>query len=385
MIDQSDRSMESRVSAALLNSRLLIRNIGVSCGGRVPRLSRADCQGPVSRVPGMLMSYKIFENLLPQKLDSPEADLATAIQVLIQRLEEVKSVSLAAASSQLVLGSMIIRGSRQKLRPTARSLQPLFDQLQFPWLCPALHNDFLRQQKVRRTTTSIERRTSSVPPSPPTRPPLSARLKSATSTRGFAFAVSGDPIREDDQHIPFAFSSNSGQVELPHFDPGAPLIIQDSLTLAPRTFRAVGGIGGDIADLHRILQACLQLGQVDRASATVKRLSNIYKSDSQEAIDVHNTYLGGIAAQLIITRDLSLLQHLHKWFEVEMRGRNIDPDGTTIALMIQASFQDENDKKIARTVRRYLQIAKNYDIYHEALEASLARLTDQEAARLTQV
>ena len=284
---------------------------------------------------------------------------------------------------------MIIRGSRQKLRRDAtRRLQPLLDQLQLPWLCPALHHDFPRQQKARRSATSVERR-------PPRTPAVT--LQQRAHDRGFAFAASAEPIPQDD-YLPWDTSSrfsntNAGKTfswpserttsELPYFNPATPLIIPDSLQLAPRNFRFIDGIGGDVGDIHRVLQACLQLGQLDRASATVRRLNDIYKPDSLELVEAHNAYLSSMYAEIATTKDVGLLKHMHKWFEVEMRGIGIKPDETTVALMIQASFHDSNEKKIARTVRRYLAIAREYDIYDLAMGALYPRMTDAEFIRMT--
>ena len=283
---------------------------------------------------------------------------------------------------------MIIRGSRQKLRRDgARRLQPLVDQLQCPWLCPALHNDNLTLRKVRRTTTYADRRPSSLPPRAPS--------GNRTANRGLAYAASLDHFSQDDylpwdaslpqvskaqESVPWA--SGRSTSDLPQFDPSTPLVIPES-HVAPRNFRHVEGIGGDIHDIHRILQACLQLGQLDRASATIRRLNDIYKPESAELLDAHNAYCAGIVSKIIITKDPSLLGHLHKWFEVEMRARGIHPNEITIALMVQASFYEYNEKKIGRTIRRYLALSRDYRIYDAAIQAIYTRLSDSEFLQMT--
>ncbi|MCJ1331785.1 DNA-directed RNA polymerase [Thelotrema lepadinum] len=283
---------------------------------------------------------------------------------------------------------MIIRSSRQGLRRDAsRSLQPLFDQLQCPWLCPALHNDFLRRQKVRRTATSVDRRTPPVAP-------FTAGNRS--QERGFAYAAAAEPGQDD--YLPWDTPSNSSNNSvgrdftwnsqrpfsgLSAFDPAATLVIPDSLKLAPRNFRYVNGIGGEVGDIHRILQACLQLGQLDRAAATVRRLNDIYKPDSLELLEAHNAYFAGILVNIRTTKNQGLLNHMHKWFEVEMRGNGVKPNETTIALVIQTSFHDFNEKKIARTVRRYLAIAKELDIYDLTMGTLYTRMSDAEFIQMT--
>jgi DNA-directed RNA polymerase, mitochondrial len=292
---------------------------------------------------------------------------------------------------------MLLRGSRRSIRrDAARGLKPLFDQLQCPWLCPALHNDLLSKHKARTTTTSTDRRASSLPTTPLSRTKTS--LIRTPQERGLASATSSDYFQTD-HHQPWSVSlsdypqqwkgSNWGAdnifAELPPIDPSAPLIISDSTRMAPRAFTSRGGIGGDVEDIHRILHACLQLGQIDRASATVRRLGDIYKLDSIELLDAHNAFLGGMIAKLIISKDQSLLAQIQRWFEVEMRYKGIVPNETTIALMIQASFYDANEARIGRSVRRYLALAMEYDIYDETRAATLSRLTYEEAIRLTRV
>ena len=284
------------------------------------------------------------------------------------------------SDAALSLLSMIIRGTRQKLhRNAARGLQPLFDQLQFPWLCPALYNDS-RQQKLRRSATSIERKHN------PRLPPVTAG--SRISDRGYAHAAPSESFVQDD-YVPwdappppsdqltddFPFLAHRSVSELPQFDPSTPLVLPDSLQLAPRNFRHIDGIGGEISDIHRVLHACLQVGQLDRASTTVRRLNTIYKADSPELVEAHNAYLSGLVAKLVNTRDQELLRQLHKWFEVEMRGIGVRPSATTIALMLQGSLQDDNEKKVGRTVRRLFAIAEDYEIYDAVLDAVFTRLS----------
>ena len=284
--------------------------------------------------------------------------------------------------------SMIIRGSRQKLRRDAgRSLQPLFDQLQCPWLCPALHIDTLRQRKVRRTTNYADRRPSSLSPS--------FAAGNRTPDRSFAQVAVSDHVPPD-PFLPivsstnsssgdaFAWSAEGTSSDLPHFDPSAPLVLPNSLHTTPRLFRHVDGIGGDVNDIYRILIACLQLGQLDQATATVRRLSNIYKPQSQEMLAVHNAYLAGIVPKIVITKDLTLLARMNKWFEVEMRAKGTNPDGTTIALMVQASFFEDNEKKIGRTIRRYLALAREYGVFDSAIEFSREYLSHTEFSQMIQ-
>ena len=294
---------------------------------------------------------------------------------------------------------MIVRSARQKTqRNVPQTLQSIVNQLQLPWLCPAFNGHPRHQQRSRKTTTSIER-TSTYVPTSNFRPPYRTNQTRRTPTdRGLAYATSVEQNFQDEhlpwdtttrhqQNPPFPASwlPKSTQSDLPKFDPAKPVIISSSMQLAPRKFRYDSSVGGEIGDIHQILQACLQVGRLDRASITMRRLNCIYKLDAPELTNAHNAYIGAVVAKIVITKDQELLRHLHKWFQVEIRGVGIKPNETTFALMVQATLNDSNEKKVGRTVRRYLALSKDEGIYDEARTATLTHLSDWEAAKVTRV
>ena len=216
--------------------------------------------------------------------------------------------------------------------------------------------------------------------------------------RGYAVSALPELHQPDDylpwdsqplpQHdVPFANTNPPGNAlsDLPVFDSASPLIIPSATRLAPRRFRSERGVGGEIGDIHRILQACLQLGQLDRAIATLRRLNEIYRVDSVELVEAHNAYIGALVARIVITKDQALLKQVHKWVQVDMRANGIQPNDVTFALIIQASLHDVNENKIGRTIRRYLALSNEMGIYDEARIAILSRLSDQEAAKVALV
>ena len=169
------------------------------------------------------------------------------------------------------------------------------------------------------------------------------------------------------------------------FNPSAPLIIQDSLSKAPRKFRVENGVSGSIDEIEGILRTCLKVGRLDRAAATLRRLNTIYKIDAPELVALHNEYIGFLVRQIVRTKDQNLLRQLQKWFEVDMCAKGIAPRPTTIALMIQAALQESKQAKIDRTVRRYIALADEAGFMDEAMTVALGMLTEQEIGRVTRV
>ena len=297
---------------------------------------------------------------------------------------------------------MIIRASRPKLPlDAARSLQPAFEQLNLPWLCPALCGTPIRQPL--RMATTVSTKTSSVscpPPYQKIRKP--APIQRPAPGRGYAYAAVAECAVNNDEYIPFDHPSlpyshstpsghpwapNKGSADLPLFDPTSPLVLHDSLRPAPRKFRDHNGhgSGGEIYEIHQTLQACLQVGRLERAAATLRRLSFIYRLDAPELIKIHNEYLASLIDRVVDTKDQELLKHVQHWFEVEIRAQGIPPDALTYGLMLRASFQEANQLRIDRNIRRYIALADQAGLRDEALCTSLTTLNAQEIGRVTRV
>ncbi|MCJ1250883.1 DNA-directed RNA polymerase [Trapelia coarctata] len=218
--------------------------------------------------------------------------------------------------------------------------------------------------------------------------------------RGYAYAAVADYAANNDEYIPFdqpglpfspsgssgyPWAPDRGLANLPTFDPTSPLVIHDSLRPGPRKFRDhfAEGSGGDIQEIHQTLQACLQVGRLERAAATLRRLSSIYRLDAPELINTHNDYLVSLIDRVVNTKDQELLKQVQHWFEVEIRAQGIPPDALTYGLMLRASFQEANQLKIDRTIRRYIALAEQAGLRDEALCTALTTLNAQEIGRVT--
>ena len=267
---------------------------------------------------------------------------------------------------------MLLRASRRRLpRNVAFQTLPDAEQLQLPFLCPALYRSI-----------SSQRRTSSH-----SRPPLDANGNVPRPTfrhredagqapsRGLASAAGQATFQE--HYIPWDTPSHGPYRKVTSSEsrkpspPGAfdlassPLVLDHTPVTVLPAFRATGSISGDVNEIHQTLHACLQVGRFDRAAALVRRLGQLYKRDAPGLLAAHKDYVREVTLRITRTRDMRLLQDLLSWFELEMRRQGILQDASTFALIIQASLQDPNPKRRARTIKRYYNLAREAGVEDE--------------------
>ena len=292
---------------------------------------------------------------------------------------------------------MIVRAAgRKPLHDASKALLPAFEQIHLPWLCPALLGRPTHHQPRRSSATVADKRLGAPSSLSPQRGRKTATPLRHPSSRGFAYAAVDDHGFNADHYIPFENpSTESGShqqswlrpdpLSLPDFNPSSPIHIDDSLIPSPRLFRHINGIGGEVTEMQRTLQACLTVGRFQRAVTTMRRLNQIFKPDAPELVKIHNDYIRVLVNRVIKTKDQDLLKQIQRWFEVDMRGKGVPPDDTTYALMIRAAFQEANDLKIDRTIRRYIGLAEEAGLCDRAMEATLNILNSQEIGRVTRV
>jgi DNA-directed RNA polymerase, mitochondrial len=144
-------------------------------------------------------------------------------------------------------------------------------------------------------------------------------------------------------------------------------------------------VGGDIEDIHQTVHACLQVGRLERAESLMRRLQKIYRPDAAELLQSHNDYISILVDEIVYTKKRGLLEHVQRWFEVDLRGSGVVPNALTYALMIRASFYESKQTKIDRTIRRYLALAARAGLQDETMAAALHILNDQQIGKMCQV
>lgn len=248
------------------------------------------------------------------------------------------------------------------------------ESLQLPFLCPAL---FITPRRTR-TTSTVSRFNTKRNLNQSRAPTVQQNACGLSHSRSLASAAAIDYSSHQDSYIPWerhptalhTYQPNSTERStsaFPILDPNSPpIIIKDSLSTQPKKFRtAKDAISGDINEIHQTLIACLQVGRLDRAAALVRRLNQIYDTNAEGLLVAHNQYVGELAHRIVKNQDEQLLQTLQKWFQVDLRDAGVTPNAFTYSMMIRASLQASDVRK-DRTVRRYVNLAKEADLGEEA-------------------
>lgn len=268
---------------------------------------------------------------------------------------------------------MLARASRRSLQHDAyKQASATVEGIHLPFLCPALYTH-PRHSRRRSSTISAhsksglkDSRASAVSKPPPHR-------------RHLASAATADYRTQGEYHVPFDLGSVSGYNYQPRFhaqsisalrpfDPSSsPIIINDTLSTHPKTFRAKDAITGNLNEIHQNLHACLQVGRLERAAALMRRLNQIYKPTAPGLLAAHHEYVKEVSYRISQTNDQHLLHHLQRWFIVDFKEAGVVPDAEIYAWMIQASLQTSGTRK-HRTVRRYVNLAKETNVYEKTMD-----------------
>jgi len=239
--------------------------------------------------------------------------------------------------------------------------------LQLPFLCPALFG----KPNHARTTFTVDRSTPKRRSNQSRAITVQPKACGEPHRRSLASAATAiDYAPQYDSYIPWDKSRTETYNYQPDFtDPSIgvhpryepdspPIIIKDSLSTHPKKFRtSKDAISGDTNEIHQTLHACLQVGRLERAAVLVRRLNQIYRPDEEGLLIAHNEYVSELTHRIVKNKDQPLLQHLQRWFQVDLRDIGVEPDAVTYSMMIRASLQGADVRK-DRTVRRYINLAK---------------------------
>ncbi len=159
-------------------------------------------------------------------------------------------------------------------------------------------------------------------------------------------------------------------------EPDRPLIVRQKINTR--------GIPGDVDEMLSVLDACLQVGKVDRAALVLKRLSRPeFAAASIDIVDLNNRYLRAVLEDLITEPDPAAAEKLHKWYELEVRGKHAQQTAETIAYMLKASLLTSHGQRLERLIDRYMSMVPG--------DAGLAVLhmtdilNDQDRATITDI
>ena len=299
---------------------------------------------------------------------------------------------------------MLVRSAgRRQRRHTSRLLDACFAQLNLPWLAPAQ----LRWSASQASASSqIPSRIHSRSAPRYQLVPGQARHL-ATATDQYTPRYPGQypppaynsPFRNtsQDANIPWDPSHSSG-AKLSSLRPyNDPIIINTSIQNPAQTVKVLHGVQGNALDLLQHLHTALQVRRLNRAEAIIQRLGELCSPDSPELLHAHTAYLEESLRVLALhgrgEQGRKTLEDMQRWFEVEVRQKDVSIDTKLLVVMIRASIRALSGPKRARTVRRYADIARQLgdDAYDEVLESDdyddneftiLGRLTYDESSDL---
>ncbi|KIN00408.1 hypothetical protein OIDMADRAFT_125253 [Oidiodendron maius Zn] len=130
------------------------------------------------------------------------------------------------------------------------------------------------------------------------------------------------------------------------------------------------GVGGELSEILSILRACLQVGRLERAGVILKRIDTLEVMNDEQLLQLHNEYIQAAVYELYTKPRPAAIQTLHKWFELEIRNKELPLNAETIAFMLKASLQTPAGMRRNRLVRRYMDIGKQKDLGLEVLGQS---------------
>jgi DNA-directed RNA polymerase len=150
---------------------------------------------------------------------------------------------------------------------------------------------------------------------------------------------------------------------MPQWDAANPLVLHDSLTATPVVRGGNLGfnaMGADPVELHQNLYACLRVGRIERAAIIIERISTLYEPHAAELLDAHNVYLHTLFEMGQQDPKETAMAKMQDWYNSQLLRRGIKPNGQTFVTLIRAAMHFVEHGAQEATVRRYLDMAREY-------------------------
>lgn len=281
---------------------------------------------------------------------------------------------------------MLVRAARRKAQFEGLQTLSLPSNTALPWLYPA----HTRWQQKRQTSSidtkskdTLRKRRNS---QDGIRPPQSRSLATSIHDRVTLYddiPFEGLGLMPSTSSPTPKFRDHGSLAHLKAFNPQSTLMLSDSVATAPTRLRTANGIGGDQEEMEALLQACLAVGRLDRAAAIIRRLAGTLTTEPAAIVGLHNQYIAASIVRILGERNETTANDLHKYFELEIRGKRLDPDAETIALMLKASLQSTGSSR-ERKVRRYLEMIGG-DTTEGEVFGMYQILTNQDLHHITEI
>ena len=143
-------------------------------------------------------------------------------------------------------------------------------------------------------------------------------------------------------------------------------------------------IRGNAHEVETTLDACLQIHRWDRAMTILAQLRKIYAEIPEQMQRLYNKVLEAMVFDHIWNRSAENIARINGWVENDMKKAGVKPNAHTFALKIKAAMSTLSGRQKLRTVRRYWDMAKEYNVDWEV--ASLRGiLSDSDLGKLSEI
>lgn len=283
---------------------------------------------------------------------------------------------------------MLTRATRRR-RYALRCVQQTTDKIQLRWLCPALIQPYTTLPRQRPRTRPLSDR--------PIFPQSSNTPAQRTQLRHLASPAT---IPEDsdypDDYIPFvgkdsSFSSqhkDEGPLnDLSPFDLSRILLLENTDVFATEYLNADDPSlkkRGDASEIEATLDTCLHIHRWTRAHNLLSQLRTIHRNNPTRLRDAYNRVLAAMVDDFLQNRNTDHEVRINEWVEVDMKKAGLEPDAVTLALKLKVALESIADDKRDRTVRRYWNLTKAFNLESEVLSMRHT-LDDRDLGRLFQI
>ena len=237
----------------------------------------------------------------------------------------------------------------------SQNLYISYQQLLLPWLCPALHSFVPRTSRRRLATVSSTSANRSASP----KGPFTTQIRHQASLAEASVQINDDTVPFVDLTPNQQTYQRTQDIEKPRdYDRSNIVVLRNQAHTALPVFKKVGltGISGDVSDIVSNLHACARVGRHERAAKLVKRLASMYEPWALELADAHRVYLSGQLETLEKDKSKDTILQIQRWFELEIRAKEVPPTPAILALMLKSIFIGVEEKRRDRLLRRYLAV-----------------------------
>lgn len=259
---------------------------------------------------------------------------------------------------------MLTRAARR--RQALRFARDAAEQIQLPFLCPAIRFPHIAANQQRPIASRPLSRSRTLLPAIQARQLASAAPLPESFDRNDDYA----PYLQPREYNQTRFHRNDLST-LPDWDPSFRNLIHLEATTATQPERINTNVStgadmrGNSREVESNLDACLLLKKWPRALSNLAQLKILYSTDSDRLRTQFNYVLAYMVDDLIDSHTSDVEQIITQWIEKDMRQAGLDPNAQTFALVIKAALAVPTKSKRDRTVRRYWEMAKRYELQGE--------------------